>query len=372
MSHTIANLLTKLSPDPWRDMTPFSQELEACNRLIFAAGEDRAAIRCALNDWLRRHQPCLFGRLAARQELLGYCILSEADLSRSDEAICEQIQEARTHWTAEGFAGKKSGFIVLAVSPRLARAVPDRNLRALAEQLCSLYLIEPPEISVDSVYHDAIFLEKPGSARMTWKWLAGVNYFCSNADGRWWHDHRIPGGLAFSVNSVGHLAKTGAFARELERGPEAEADSLRATQVDSLEKALEFAMRTIALAADAVSGKATELLPLSTAELPSPRCPITLPSFLEGKDFRSYQGYYHTDYTLPAEYFLPDVERPAHCQPRRLEFTYLFDGGGANPDYVTMGAGRRVRGDSEKPSRMQPLLELIEDNPRLIQALSSR
>ena len=28
---------------------------------------------------------------------------------------------------------------------------------------------------------------------------------------------------------------------------------------------------------------------------------------LKDKDFRSYRSYYHTDFTLPSEYFLPDV-----------------------------------------------------------------
>ena len=50
---------------------------------------------------------------------------------------------------------------------------------------------------------------------MTWEWLAGVNYFCAQGDRRWWHDHRIPGGMALSVNSVGHLAKAGKISEAL-------------------------------------------------------------------------------------------------------------------------------------------------------------
>ena len=83
--------------------------------------------------------------------------------------------------------------------------------------------------------------------------------------------------------------------------------------VNSLEQALEFAMRTIAKASDAVTGKATELitLPDDPASRPPEGCPVSLPKFLAGKDHRRYLGYYHTDITVPSEYFLPDVTRPA-------------------------------------------------------------
>lgn len=60
------------------------------------------------------------------------------------------------------------------VSPTLALATPDENLKALAQRLCSLYLL--CEVSADRIYHDEIWLEKPGAERITWKWLAGVNY----------------------------------------------------------------------------------------------------------------------------------------------------------------------------------------------------
>lgn len=372
MTRKVADLLDKLTPDPWRASTPFSTEITEANNRMFAAGEDQNAIRSELINWMQKHQPCLFGRLAARFDLLTICILTERDLRHGDEALREKIQAARTHWTREGFAGRQSGFIILAVSPTLAMATPDQNLQALAQRMCSLYLLQ--EIDCDRVYNDEVWLEKPGEQRMTWKWLAGVNYFCANGDGRWWQDHRIPGGLAFSINSVGHLAKAGAIARAMNEmdhllGVPMEA-GVRA-KVDSLGKALEFAMRTISLASDAVSGKATELMPMPESDLPSPQCPIELPTFLANKDFRYYKGYYHTDFTLPSEYFLPAVERPTHCKARTLEFTYMFDTDLENPDYLTMGAGRRVRGESEKAGRIDPISQPIDASDRLVQALAS-
>ena len=246
-------------------------------------------------------------------------------------------------------------------------------LLELAQRLGFLYLQH--ELAVDKVYHDAIWLQKPGVEGMTWQWLAGVNYFCANADGRWWQDHRIPGGLAFSVNSVGHLAKAGAIANAmnaLDQVLGVPNESATPTKVDSLGKALEFAMRTIDKASPAVSGKAMQLIPLPQGALPSPKCPVQLPADLADKDFRCYRGYYHTDITLPSEYFLPDIQRPSHCKPQTLDFTYLFDDDLENPDYWTMGAGRRTRGDSPKRSRFEPMSLLIADCERLVQVLNGK
>jgi hypothetical protein len=234
------------------------------------------------------------------------------------------------------------------VSPKISYAEPDGVVAKLAQRLCSLYLEK--DLAFDTVYHEEVFLEKPGSSRMTWKWLAGVNYFCAQADRRWWHDHRIPGGMGFSINSVGHLVKSEIIARamdrlnvELDAGNE---EGWKDSKVDSLGKALALAMQTISQAADTVSGKATELLTLREEDHNLPNCPTVLPHSLSDKNHCSYVGYYHTDYTLPSEYFLPNITRPADIQPFVLDFTYLFHKHGNNPDYWTMGAGRRIREDA--------------------------
>jgi len=67
---------------------------------------------------------------------------------------------------------------------------------------------------------------------------------------------------------------------------------------------LELAMRTIDMAANAVSGKATELLPGPTGMA---ECPVKLSKKVHDKNYCEYKGYYHTDYTLPSEYFSPDI-----------------------------------------------------------------
>jgi hypothetical protein len=320
---------------------PDVSEVDACN---------------TLNEWIKEWQSCLFGKIAARNGWISYCILTEADLQGSDERIRDKIQAARTIWTAKGFKGENSAFIVLAISRTIAYALPNAVMRELAQRLAYLYLLR--EIEPNCKYHDEIQLEKPGRQATTWSWLAGVNYFCAQGDKRWWQDHRIPGGMAFSVNSVGHMVKAGKLANammELEKALEAPPEGWDASNVDSLERALALAMATINNASDTISGKATELLPIppDTKELPFPTCPIKLSSALSDKNFCEYLGYYHTDVTIPPEYFLPDVERPKDIEPKNLDFTYLFDDSIDNADYITMGEGRRVRADSAETGKTQ-------------------
>lgn len=375
MSQSVADLLTKLTPDPWRTSTSFSADIADANKRIFEAGNASDVICGVLGEWLGgKYQPCLIGRIAARRNLISYCVLTEQDLQQDDEAISAKIQDARTRWTGEGFAGKKSGFVLLAASPTIAFSAPDQHLKALAQRLCFLYLQQA--VDADRIYQEDIFLEKHGEERSTWKWLAGVNYFCANGDGRWWQDHRIPGGLAFSVNSVGHLAKSGALAQEVMNAwnpiDGVPPDWGVVTQVNSLDKALEFAMRTINMASNTVSGKATELLPSSDTGFSRSKCPVRLPSFLDGKDFRAYHSYYNTDFTIPSEYFLPDITRPSHCKVWKMDLSYLYDSSLDNPDYVAMGTGRRIRGASKRIGRIRPTTQLIEASERLVRALKLR
>jgi hypothetical protein len=117
------------------------------------------------------------------------------------------------------------------------------------------------------------------------------------------------------------------------------------SKIDSLDKALELAMRTIALASDTVSGKATRLLPLPAdrSDLPVAECPVKLSRLVADRNFCQYSGYYHTDVTLPTEYFLPDVQRPAATAEHLLDFTYLFHKNTENPAHVLMGEGQQIR-----------------------------
>jgi len=384
MSNRISDAIERLSPDPWRDDNDFSPDLQAAHEALLESSSD-AEREHAIGSWLQRHQPCLFGRIAAKGGFLSYCFLTEDDLQRDDEHIRDRIQAARLRWTSRAYAGKTSGFIVLLVSDRIARALPNESMLELATGLASLYLLE--QVVPDHIHLDEVFLETPGHERTTWRWNVGVNYFSAQGDGRWWHDHRMPGGMAYSANSVGHMVKSDIMARAMvamEKELGWSSGEYSASKVDSLAKALDLAMRTINGASDAVSGKATRLVPEAEAgeAARATRCPYPLPPALADKSPCEYRGAYHTDYTIPSEYFLRDVARPAELAEHALDFTYLFHESIDNPDQITTGEGRRVRGQDRpggggraalppKRSRMEPDTLDVRDCARLRRALEA-
>lgn len=346
MDASVSQMIEQLQVDPWRAEVGFSPEVEDVHKSLFSTSNCERQSVDVINSWIQKYQPCLFGRIAAKSGLLNYCVLDDDDLRQSDEYIRYKIQAARTQWTRDGFNGKTSGFIIAVLSKRLAYSLPDDVVKRIALRVCSLYLLD--DVEADKVYLDEIWLEKPGRGSTIWKWNTGVNYFAAHGDGRWWHDHRLPGGIGFSVNSVGHLVKSGILATamaDLEAALGTPPENGQAAKIKSLDKALELAMRTIALASDAVSGKATCLLsiPQDGDGGPIVRNPAELPAYLADKDFTKYFGYYHTDYTVPSEYFSPVVERPADITGHVLDFTYLFDKDVNNPAYITMGEGRPIR-----------------------------
>jgi hypothetical protein len=344
MAIQLRELIKQLTADPWRQEVGFSSEMEIAHQQLFQSdiGDQHAAT--IINNWIAQFQPCLFGRIAARLGLISYCILSENDLEQSDEVIRDKIQQSRLEWLQNGLRGEKSAFVIVALTRSFTNAQPDEIMKQTAQRLCELYLLQP--IDVDQIYLDALELEIPrknGSSK--WRWEVGVNYFCAQGDKRWWQDHRIPGSMSFSMNSVGHLVKSGQLAgamRALESRMSTESDEWRHPSLDSLERALIVAMQTIDKASITVSGRATNLLPLPHPLDERPKCPIDLPKELTDKDYCEYEGFYHTDHTVPSVYFIDSVERPTSITAQPLDFTYLFDDSLDNFDFINMGKGRQV------------------------------
>jgi hypothetical protein len=365
----LREMLAALEADPWRQASPYSSDIADATVRLLAA--DRSAAERLLCEWLAKNQPCLFGRIAARLGLLSFCILTEGDISAGDEHVRQTIQGSRLRWRALAYRGDKSGFVIIVLANRIAAAAPNDRLRQFAVRLVELYLLA--DVTPDRIYMDEIFLEIEKRDRQTWRWDCGVNFFGTQADGRWWHDHRVPGGVALSVNSVGHMVKSGHLKDLSILEP-----SFRPHAVTTLAKALELAMRTISLAATTSSGRATELLPVS-AEAAN-RCPVSqtsLPAGLADKNPCEYAGWYHTDITIPSIYFRPDAERPRDASSFRLDFTYLFDDSVANPAFVTMGDGLQIRADStqtqehsRKARRLRPTLVHADDYASLREALA--
>jgi hypothetical protein len=342
----IRDLIDDLPEDPWRRANAFSPGVRACHDVLFRAGVSRAEMEEAFNRWLATEQPCLFGRMEAKQGRLAYCLLTENDLQRGDDHVRARIQEDRNAWRRLARTGRGHAFIIAAISRQVAFAALGPELLRLARHLCSLYLGQD---ELDRILHDALILEMQASGGREFReWKVGVNFFSAQGDGRWWRDHRFPGGIAYSMNSVGHMARF--KAEEMLRRNAALAEELKDVPRDRLVYwALPTAMRTIGPPFEG-STRGTWLGDRGRFPEDQER-----PSFeVRERVFRElvqysenrYLGAYHTDQTIPSAYFDPQIGDLASSGEQELFFTYLHSP--RDEDYLTMGIGTLTRAIEEE------------------------
>jgi hypothetical protein len=338
---TTADLFAHLSGDPWRISHHFSEDVLQANALLHntAATEEEMA-ECA-RLWCLRRQPCQFGRVAASEGRIHFCFLNERAVSTwSDEEISEKIAEEKQLWKQraafDGLRGAHS-FVLVVTSPRVALAAPDQHLRAFSDRILELAGWEPDRRGArrkNTVTSDFLYLKHPSDGRF-YGFRFNADFFACAGDGRWWHDHRFPGGVAFTANSTGHMIAN----REWYQGKD-----------DGQVWALKQAMLTINNSKPtretestdpAKQGRATWLRSVDAEGKPLVNdigCPLArVPTILEGKDWTRYEGVLHTDHAVRDEFFLDREAAPTASKPYLMDFTYLFDEG--QDDFIQFTGG---------------------------------
>lgn len=315
---TLVELLGNVEGDQWRSKHLFSADIRTtCEVLLnpFVRDDER---KMAIRGWLVKNQPCVFGQVAAQTDRLFISVIDEQMLSRGDEAVRTKLKSDRQTWKQWSLGEKgKHGFLLVVTSPKLHYATPNQALKNFAEHIRGLFEADSKTDPVgnDMVY-EWLYLKNPQTGQFH-KFRVILDFFASAGDGRWWHDHRFPGGIAFTFNSLGHMARTREW-YEKNKTP--------------VEWAARMAMQTISNAfPHPVHGKATWLLELNDGTPVKPlKCPFsnpqTLPEKIRGKDWTTYQGYHHTDHSIRSEFFdgreNPDRSRGQYL----LDFSYI--GGG--------------------------------------------
>lgn len=335
---TLLELHDALALDSSRVKQGFSPDLDNAQQRIFAARSPQEAAD-ELNEWLRSHQPCIFGRIAAKDEQVSICVLREEDLVRGDGHVSTVIEQSRRAWGIRALSGEKHSFLLMLATERIAWARSDEKLLSLARRLCRFYLGQD---ATDCVHFDRVFLRSTGEAGAEYRaWNNGVNVFCPQGDQKWWHDHRAPGGLLFTMNPVGHMAHV---LLQKERPGAEQREQL-------LNWALPVAMLTIRTAS---RGKFPGSRLLVSSNLNPPFCPRSF-SKLAGFDWNNYAGAFHTDHTLPTSFFRPDENRPQELADHEdLDFTYLHEMNEA--DYQLIGIG-----ETADPTVCSVLRRLLEE-----------
>lgn len=326
MTHELRDLYNQVKVDVWRKTNAFSEDIKIVQELLFDPFATESQRIEQISNWLQKFQPCLFGRIAAARDWLHFCVLTDRELrEKSDQEIVRFIREALLAWKrrslqpAPGFSTPAFGFVLIAASQSLASAAPDEHLKQFADKLLQLWG-SPKTIEKVSgeMYWETLYLKHPEKDEFV-RFTFSVDFFAAQGDNRWWHDHRSPGGIMFTANSVGHMQKY----REWYEGKK-----------DQQDWVLQTAMLTIAGAAKTKYGSATWLRPLDKKGMPVKSdiaCPFSKPQQLKpslvGKDWTKYAGWLHTDHAIRPEFFhLEPAPKSEISSKEYLEdFTYLYD-----------------------------------------------
>lgn len=344
-----AELFHRLSGDRWRIAHPFSDDILQANALLHNSEATEEEMAECAGAWCLQRQPCQFGKVAAREGRIHFCFLSEKAVAEwSDDELAEKISEEKQLWkqrAAFDLQRVAHSFVLVVTSPQVALAAPDRHLRAFSDRILELADWEPDRHGVrrkNTVTSDFLYLKNPTDKNF-YGFQFNADFFACAGDRRWWHDHRFPGGIAFTANSTGHMI---AF-REWYEGK----SDVRAWALKQAMLTVNNAEETVSAQADSSDptkkNRATWLRDLDGAGKPlvnDVKCPLaSIPSSLKGKDWTRYEGVLHTDHSVREEFFQDRETPPMASKPYLMDFTYLFDD--SQPDFVEFTGGRLFSSD---------------------------
>jgi hypothetical protein len=334
MLDTLASLRDNLNADNSRADRPFSDDIVDANEVLLDPFSSDAEKEAAMKEWLKGFsaQPCVFGKIAGSKGGMDFCFITSKDIAESDASVAAKIADARRFWKQRAFVGMpKHGFMLVVCDRSVAFAEPDEALRRFALHLQKLAgWPAMPESRNNDLVQEWVYLRNPHDGPIL-KFTFSVDFFAAAADRKWWHDHRVPGGIAFTANSLGHMARHQEwYDRRGER----------------VEWALRTAMNTINSAATGHPHcPATYLLDLKDGKPIrefnwAGSNPLPPAKNFEGKDCGSYGGYLHTDHAIRVEFFRSDACPMHHTDPYLMDFTYIFDT--AEFDNLTFMVGEEV------------------------------
>jgi hypothetical protein len=278
--------------DGFRTKRPFSQDMAATQAILFSTGYSKRSKVREFRKWLETNQPCVFGKVAAKNKNVFICLIEEDEIlnmRKGDSDLRDTIQDYRQVWKRHALEGLSSSFIVLLVSRALTLLEPGEDLKQICRRLMELYMeVDVPDDSI-LTQREYVFLHRTFENKSKLLRFSTLpNIFCAQGDGRWWHDHRTPGGIMITSNALGHFMYSRTAKESLDDA--------------SNGWALENAMRTISNAHKEKKLKhtpATFLVPASENQL----CPFKSTSEFAKYSTVSYQGYFHTDHLIPAVFF---------------------------------------------------------------------
>jgi len=297
-------------------------DMEAVHAVLFNPEYDRQAKIKAYRAWLEKNQPCVFGKTAATNKNLYICLLEEHEIlrmQRGDADVMDTLQDHRQVFKRLALEGLVSSFIILLTSRHLISREPNDGLKEICRRLMELYMqVRVP----DDTFHterEYVFLRRPDNSLLRFSTLP--NIFCAQGDGRWWHDHRTPGGVMITSNALGHFMYS--------RTKKANLDAVTCAS------ALEQAMRTISNACKQPSDGKIKYSHCPATFLVGRRendpTPLKPTSEFARNSPDHYAGYFHSDHLIPSVFFQKDRDPQEIAKYEDLSFRYIF---GSEQEFV--------------------------------------
>jgi hypothetical protein len=301
--------------DGFRTKRGFSQDMTATQAVLFNPKYSKRNKVREYRKWLETYQPCVFGKIAAKNKHVFICLLEEdviLALRHGDVDLRDTIQDYRQVWKRHALDGLASSFLIVLVSDALTLIEPGEELKTICRRLLELYMeVDVPDDTILG-QREYVFLrqsQEAGKARLL-QFATLPNIFCAQADGRWWQDHRTPGGVMITSNALGHFlyARTGKLKME---------DPTKGW-------ALENAMRTISNAHRDKRLKHTPATFLGSAAA-GQSCPFKSTSEFAQYSTAAYHGYFHTDHLIPSVFFQRGIDPAGIPQYDGLSLQYIHD-----------------------------------------------
>jgi len=344
---SLLELHDRLREDERRRECALSEDLVGFGNLMHKPYAADHEVIEAMNHWCAARQPCQFGRVAAKKHQICFCFLRERDLADGDDAIREKIATATKQWKQRAVNDTEHpphSFVLVFGSRNLELAAPDDNLRRFASRLLELTGWKAERRArrgENTITSDYLYLKNPQTGAYH-GFRFNIDFFAAAGDGTWWHDHRFPGGIAFTANAVGHMKCFMDWYAEPghEHGAWALTQAMMTiAKAHPTKGAREGAAPTEQTARD--EGRVTWLLDLKVQKPFVERltCPLkAVARQLVGKDWTKYEGLLHTDHAVREEFFDGREEPITRHNLPLLDFTYLYDS--AQADFTEFMAGR--------------------------------
>src|SRR3954468_18693437 len=160
---SLGELYAQLVEDAFRADHAFSEDIEIANAILLNPFASEPQRRIALECWLQRWQPCLFGRISGKRKGIHYCFLSVEDLLKSDAFVRDKITESRKLWKHRALRGDpRHGFILAVCDRKVAYAAPGEALLRFALRLQEIVgWPARPESRENDIVDEWLYLRHP-------------------------------------------------------------------------------------------------------------------------------------------------------------------------------------------------------------------